>query len=174
MYLAEERCDVTQKNQQVLDYETHRRISEYKKALAGWQKEQNFCLFGTLTWKYKSGLNEAQRKRALARFFNALDRKIYKGKGIKRGKRIERLVFFEKGRSRENLHAHFFCKSENLKQTKQIILEAHRFWVNEVDDAAEIAIDTNSFGDDRHGYGIKEYWLDDNEQLLTQLCHLTH
>ena len=159
---------------QQASYEKYSSVKAYKAALADWQKTQNFCLFGTLTWKYKSSLDELQRKKALGRFFNALDRAIYKGKGVKQGRRIERFVFFEKGRSRQNLHAHFFCKSENLKQTKQIIVEAHRFWLGRVEDADTIKIDTNSIFDGRHGYGIKEYWLDDNEQLLTQLCHLTH
>lgn len=162
------------KMQQAADYEKYKRVMQYKDALAEWQMSENFCLFGTLTWKYKSCLTEAQRKKALGRFFNALDRKIYKGKGVKEGRRVERFVYFERGKSRQDLHAHFFCKSENLKQTKQIVVEANKFWMGKVIDAEAIRIDTNSLSDERHGYGIKEHWIDDDEQLLVEVCYLKH
>ena len=148
------------------------RIQTYKDEFAKWTKQNDFCLFGTFTWKYESRLNEAERKKALARFLNAMDRKMHKGKGVKEGKRVERFVFFEKGRSRTNLHAHIFFKSENLRQTKDIISQAQDFWKNRVTDAGGVQMEINCRGDERQAYGIKEYWYDNDEQFVAELSFL--
>ena len=84
-----------------------------KKAHADWLLEQQFDLFGTLKFVDGENINEYIAKRRLSYFFNMLDRKVKTHKEVKRGNRLNRFVYLESGKSRSNLHAHFFIKDSS-------------------------------------------------------------
>lgn len=86
------------------------------KAQVLWQKKQNYTHFGTATFNFINTLNEEKALKTLSYFFNCADKQIYKHKVVKEGKRIKRMVYLEKGRSRQNLHTHFFTKQTHLKK----------------------------------------------------------
>ena len=92
-----------------------------KQAYNQWLSAQNFTMFGTLKFFDDEDLNIYTADRRLRLFFNILDRKIRKHKAIKEGKRIERFVFIERGKSRQHLHAHFFIKAQNKEEHKRIM-----------------------------------------------------
>jgi len=148
-------------------------VQLYKAAIADWQKQQKFTLFGTCSFKHNSHLGREDRIKAYKRFWNAVDKQIHTAKAVeKHNWRIERFVFEEEGKSRQFLHSHFFCKADNAKQLKQIINATQNFWNERVDTADTLYIDLNTVGDWREGYGIKEYRLGSDEQLLVECCYL--
>jgi hypothetical protein len=67
------------------------------KATAEWQREQNYTHFATATFEYGNNFSEEQVLKTLRYFFNAIDRTIYTHKGINKGKRVERMVYLERG-----------------------------------------------------------------------------
>ncbi|WP_395002707.1 hypothetical protein [Cypionkella sp.] len=148
---------------------------KYKEAVANWTRSNNFTLWGTCLFNFESLRDDADKKKAIRRFFNALDRHIYTAKEIaKEGKRVERLVFVEQGRSRTFLHWHFYCKAENAKQLKKIINFTQKFWHEKTEDTQKLELNTNSYGDERSGYAIKEFRETDNEQIFVECCYLKH
>lgn len=157
---------------------------QYRDAVADWTRSNAFTLWGTCLFNFDSLRDIADRQKAIRRFFNALDRHIYTAKEIsKEGKRVERLVFLEKGRSRDFLHWHFLCKATNAKELKKIINFTQKFWNEKTNDTQNLVLDINSYGDDRGGYAIKEFRQDentkafvdyDNEQIFVECCYLKH
>ena len=82
---------------------------QYKQAVTDWNAKQQFTLFGTCQFMFKSNRTIEDRKKAVMRFWNAVDRTIYTAKEIAtEGKRVERIVYLEQGRSRDYVHFHFF------------------------------------------------------------------
>lgn len=97
------------------------------KATSEWQKRQNYTHFGAATFEYGNNFTEEHVLKTL-RFFNMIDRKIYSHKGVNKGNRFERMVYLERGRSRENLHTHFFFKGTNELQAELIFKIATELW----------------------------------------------
>jgi len=146
---------------------------KYQLAAAEWNKQNNFTLFGSCLFNYESTLSKSDRVKAMKRFWNAIDRKIYtKKEVVVEGKRVERLVYVEEGRGRDFIHFHFFCKAETPKQLKQIINASQHFWNKNVNDTQILDLKLNQRSDDRSGYGVKEFSSISNEQILTECCHL--
>jgi hypothetical protein len=85
-------------------------------AVAQWQEKQKYTHFGTAMFKYVNNLRREQVIKSLCYFFNGIDREIYTRKDVDNGLRVERMVYLELGRSRDNLHSHFFYKAESRKQ----------------------------------------------------------
>ena len=86
------------------------------KATAEWQRKQNYTHFATATFEYANTFSEEQVMKTLRYFFNAIDRRIYTHKGINKGKRVERMVYLERGRGRDNLHTTFSSKAMTTKK----------------------------------------------------------
>ena len=159
---------------------------QYKQAVTDWNAKQQFTLFGTCQFMFKSNRTIEDRKKAVMRFWNAVARTIYTAKEIAtEGKRVERIVYLEQGRSRDYVHFHFFCKANNPTQLKTLINTTQHFWNNKVEDTQTLDIKLNQNSDYRDGDGIKEYeaiCFDDNrnfkteilnEQIFVECCHLT-
>ena len=89
---------------------------------------------------------------------------------VKKGKRLERHVYIEKGRSRQNIHAHFFTKGSTLKETKSIIYNAQHIWQT-VDKASDIEVSLIENNDGIKGYCTKELDTVDTDILLTDCTH---
>ena len=141
-----------------------------KKAHADWLKEQRFTLFGTLKFVDGEDINVFIAKRRLAYFFNMLDRKVRKAKAVKKRSRLNRFVYLESGRSRSNLHAHFFIKGSTLKETKDIIVMAHRLW-QKVEKAHNIDIKLNEDYVGTSRYCLKEMDNIDTDILVLDFTH---
>ena len=58
--------------------------------------------------------------KTLRYFFNAIDRSDITHKGINKGKRVERMVYLESWRGRDNLHTHFFFKGTDDTEAELI------------------------------------------------------
>lgn len=151
--------------------QTNRR-EHYIKALADWQKAQHFTLFGTATFNYKNTLSEAEALKNIRHFWNVLDRTLYTHKEVLEGKRIERFVYFERGKSKTNFHQHFFCKGDTDKQTKVIERLLTFIWLNKINQTYDILIKPNTQADDRNAYCMKEFKQMDDDNLRVELCYL--
>jgi hypothetical protein len=80
---------------------------EYINAVGCWQRSQSFTLFGTATFEYRNTFKEEEVIKTCSYFFNTLDRSLYTHKEVLSGKRIERFVYIEGGKDRDNLHMEF-------------------------------------------------------------------
>ena len=128
-----------------------------------------FDLFGTLKF-VDENINEFIAKRRLAYFFNMLDRKVRNAKEVKGGNRLNRFVYLESGKSRSNLHAHFFIKGSTLKETKDIIVKANRLCLK-VEKAHNIDIKLNEDIVGTSEYCVKEMDNIDKDILVLDLTH---
>ena len=139
------------------------------KATAEWQREQNYTHFATATFAYGNNFTEEQIMKTLRYFFNAIDRKVYRHKGTNKGKRVERMVYLERGRGRDNLHTHFFFKGTNKIQTNLISQIATELWQNKIHKSHSIKILPNANSDNRNGYGMKEHYFADDDNFVAEL-----
>ena len=150
-------------------YNRHKTIE----AQAQWQKEQNYTHFGTATFNFINTLNEEKALKTLSYFFNCVDRQIYKHKGVKEGKRVKRMVYLEKGRSRENLHTHFFYKADTFEEAEQIGEIMKGIWQSKIKEANDIQIiDNTKAKDNRHAYAMKEHYKVDDDIYQPKLSVL--
>jgi len=83
-------------------------------------------------------------------FFNAIDRTIYTHKGINKGKKVERMVYLERGRERDNLHTHFFFKGTDDTEAELISQIATELWQNKIYKPYSIKILPNTNKDNRN------------------------
>ena len=139
------------------------------KATAEWQREQNYTHFATATFEYGNNFTEEQIMKTLRYFFNAIDRKVYRHKGTNKGKRVERMVYLERGRGRDNLHTHFFFKGANKTQTELISQIAIELWQHRIHKSHSIKILPNANNDNRNGYGMKEHYFADDDNFVAEL-----
>ncbi|MDA9897321.1 hypothetical protein N9D90_00795 [Alphaproteobacteria bacterium] len=144
---------------------------DLKKAYAKWQKEQNFTMFATLKFVDGYELNDNILEKRMRYFCNKLDRQIQTHKEIKEGKRLKRFVYVEKGKSRQNKHAHIFTKGKTLNETKEIFNKAFEIWqtVEMASDFKFVVIDDNK---GIKGYCTKELETIDTDLLLLSCTHL--
>lgn len=144
-----------------------------KKAYKQWLSAQNFTMFGTLKFFDDEDLNIYTIDRRLRLFFNILDRKLRKHKAVKEGKRIERFVFIERGKSRQHLHAHFFMKANDYKEHKRIM-----DWIPYMNTKLHFGIDIKLQEINNHsgiiGYCTKEMDTIDTDILITNCTHINN
>ena len=76
----------------------------------------------------------------------------------------------KRGRSRQNIHAHFFTKGSTLKETKSIIYNAQHIWQT-VDNASDIEVSLIDYEKGIVGYCTKELDTIDTDILLTDCTH---
>jgi len=163
-----------------IQLDQHNIVKLYKQAVERWQNDQNFCLWGTCSFKFDNPLSYAasdywidRRRKSYRRFWNAVDKKVHTSKAVEKyNTRIERLVYEEEGRSRSFFHSHFFCRANSPKELKAIINVMQNFWNYKVDGADKLHIDLYQYSDRFGGYAIKEHRLGSNQQILVDCCHL--
>lgn len=140
---------------------------------AAWVQKQQFWLFGTAVYHYGMSVSEAELARDARHFFNVLDKWVLTRRQINEGCRLPRLVFREAGRSRANLHFHFFIKGLSWQHYASILGAAPEIWYQRIDKAHQLEIKDNlGSSDSRSGYGWKEFRAYSDETLLTECCHL--
>ena len=94
---------------------------------------------------------------------------LLKGKAVKKGTRLARFVYLEKGKIRNNLHAHFYFKGSTQAQTLSTILYATELW-HKVNNAE--TIDIRKQIDKRlNAYCTKEIDDLDNDVMLLDCTH---
>ena len=84
-------------------------VSEGSKMVA----QGDFWLFGTATYCDGTTISRNKAEKDARYFFNKLDRALLKRIDYIEGRKLERLVFIETGRTRTNMHMHFFIKGND-------------------------------------------------------------
>jgi hypothetical protein len=130
---------------------------------AKWQAEQEYTHFGTAMFKYGHNLTDVEVVKALNRLFNGIDREIYSSKDVNNGMRVQRMVYLERGRSRNNLHSHFFYKAESSEQANDIEKIAEEIWLNKINKSHSLVILPNTQHDNRNSYAMKEHYFADDD-----------
>ena len=122
-----------------------------------WVAEQQFWLFGTA--KYYEG-RKVTRKAAeqdAKHFFNILDRKLICRSDCEKGRRLQRLVFIETGRTRDNTHIHFYIKGRQSKDYRKIKMLSEEIWPTRIKRGLDLVmLDNIKSNYERKGYLFKE------------------
>lgn len=140
---------------------------------ATWVARQQFWLFGTAKYFDGTEINERKAHKDIQHYFNTIDKAILRRRDYDEGRRLQRLVFIERGRNRVNTHFHFFIKGTHLKQYKAIWHIAEANWTRYIQSAASIQIQDNiEFIYERKGYCWKEFDDIHSETLHLSCCHL--
>tara|TARA_A100001388_G_C28771776_1_gene504343 strand:- start:3186 stop:3635 length:450 start_codon:yes stop_codon:yes gene_type:complete len=142
-----------------------------KTAHANWVLEQKFDLFGTAKFVDGENLHIDIAVKRIRYFFNMLDRSVRNAEEVKNNRRLDRMVFLERGRSRSNVHAHFYIKGKNAKETKDIIVKAQKIW-QKVDNANDLVIKLNEDYVGTSRYCVKELDNIDTDILLLDCTHI--
>ena len=142
-----------------------------KKAYANWQKEQNFTMFATLKFVDGNEVSDTILAKRMRLFCNKLDRKVKGHFAVKKGNRLQKFVYVEKGRSRQNKHVHIFTKGKTLKETKEIFNKANEIWQT-IHMASDFQFDLIESNEGIKGYCTKELDTIDTDLLLTDCTHL--
>ena len=138
-----------------------------------WIMKQKFWLFGTATFFHGENVSFEEATRHGRRFFNALDRRVLPRKQVNDGRRLQRLVFVERGRTRANTHIHFFVKGFEWSHYHAISEAAEQLWPNMIEHAADIELRDNVDAyAERAGYCWKEVRSDLHDVLMLECCHL--
>lgn len=138
-----------------------------------WTIQQQFWLFGTCAYKDGTRITNEQAYKDAAYFFNRLDRALLKRRDYDEKRRLPRLVFLEKGKSRENTHIHFLIKGTKLKQYKHIKWTAESIWPTLINAHDILMKDATTSNVDRAIYCWKELNIRVNETLIEGCCHLS-
>jgi len=124
---------------------------------ASWIAAQRFWLFGTATYYAPTSITRHKIEGDLRLLFNATDRKLLTHKELAQGKRLERLVFIESGRTRDCLHAHFYIKGTHWKHYRQLQTLIPQIWQQKITKAKDILmLDNLETSYERKGYTWKE------------------
>lgn len=120
---------------------------------SGWVAQQQFWLFGSATFKKGKKISRQRAERSAKHFFNVLDRKMICRKDYDDNRRLQRMVFIEKGKAGEDTHIHFYIKGRQLKDYRKIKVLCEELWIEEVYRARDIVVLDNI----EHNYGRKHY-----------------
>ena len=90
-------------------------VEKLKRAYTQWNSEGGFAFFGTIKFLDGWHINDYIVRKRACYFFNMLDRKVLGQKTVRQGIRLRRMVYMEKGKSRENRHIHFYTKGITAK-----------------------------------------------------------
>lgn len=139
-----------------------------------WIAQQRFWLFGTAKYVDGTEIGEHKLKKDIRHYFNTIDKALLNRRDYNEGRRLERLVFIENGKSRCNKHFHFFIKGTYLWQYRQLRKTAESHWLRHIAQASDIKIEDNiELIHERKGYCWKEFDNLHSETLFTDCCHLT-
>ena len=145
-------------------------VEKLKRAYTKWNSEGDFAFFGTIKFLDGWRINDYIVRKRACYFFNMLDRKVLGQKTVRQGIRLRRMVYMEKGKSRENRHIHFYTKGITAKQNKEIIKQAHKLF-GKVTNAYDLQIVGLSKHERIAGYCNKEIDALDNEVLILECTH---
>ena len=138
-----------------------------------WVGQQQFWLFGTATYCDGTTVSREKAEKDARRFFNKLDRTLIKRIDLINGKRLERLVFIETGRTRTNIHIHFFVKGNDYVSYEQIVEQCEMIWAEQIDKSYEIDLRDNKYaGNRRNAYCYKEMNNLNADVLHVECCHI--
>lgn len=87
-----------------------------------------FWLFGTATYCDGTMISREKAEKDASRFFNKLDRELLKRIDLIEKRRLERLVFIETGRTRTNMHIHFYIKGNDYVGHRQLEEKCIELW----------------------------------------------
>jgi len=122
-----------------------------------WVAQQDFWLFGTATYCNGDLVSREKAERDARYFFNMLDRKLLKRIDYEEGRKLDRLVFIETGRTRSNTHMHFFIKGNDYVSYKQIEELCVNLWDKKIENRHNLKmLDNKTAGNRRNGYCWKE------------------
>lgn len=138
-----------------------------------WVGEQKFWLFGTAKYYDGTMISREMVEKDASRFFNKLDRVLMKRKDLIDGKKLDRIVFIETGRTRTNTHIHFFIKGNDYVSYEQIVEQCEIIWTEQIDKSYDIRMDDNRYaGNRRNEYGYKEMNNLNADVLFPKCCHI--
>lgn len=156
-----------------LNYTHYEMIEKIKSAGANWVAEQQFWLFGTARYYDGSKIVRREAERDCRHYFNTIDRQILARRDYNEGTRLQRLVFLETGRNRDNTHFHFFIKGTHLTKYRHIKQVAEANWRRHIHKASDcVVLDNIGHAHERKGYCWKEFDSLSSETLLVECCHL--
>lgn len=78
---------------------------------ASWIEATDVDTFGTLKFRNGYDIDERAAERILSIYWNKVDRSYFGKQAIKRGRRVDRLLFRHMGVSGQNLHFHFAARA---------------------------------------------------------------
>jgi len=107
---------------------------------SSWVAQQQFWLFGTATYKKGIRISREKAESNIKYFFNMLDRKIICRKDYNEKRRLQRLVFIERGKTGEDTHMHFYIKGRQLKDYRKIKLLCEELWTTKIHNARDIEV----------------------------------
>ena len=138
-----------------------------------WVGQQQFWLFGTAKYGDGTIISREQAEKDASKFFNKLDRTLLTRKEVIDGNRLERLVFLETGRTRKNMHMHFFIKGNEYVSYEQIVEQCEIIWMEEFDNTYEMDTrDNRNVGNVRDAYCYKEMNNLNADVLHVKCCHI--
>jgi hypothetical protein len=150
----------------------YKRIGTIRQAGAEWVAQGHYWLFGTLTYRNGAAVTLNQATRDAKHFFNILDRQILNRRAYNAGRRLQRLVFVEQGRTRTNRHIHYYIKGTHWQHYRQIWTASEQIWTKRIERARDCVIKCNlEDAQARRGYCWKEFDALDSTVLLTECCH---
>ena len=153
------------------EYETKKIIQTQG---AQWIAQEQFWLFGTARYYDGTQISREQAERDCRHYFNTVDKHILHRRDYNEGRRLQRLVFIETGKSRINTHIHFFIKGTHLKQYRHIKQTAEENWKGRIRQASDcLVLDNIELIHERKGYCWKEFDSIRSETLYVPCCHLT-
>lgn len=155
------------------NYAEHELRERIKAEGASWVAQQQFWIFGTAKYFDGTEIHEQKAHKDIRHYFNTIDKAILRRQDYDEGRRLQRLVFIERGKTRTNTHFHFFLKGTHLRQYKTIWHTAQENWTKHIQGAADIQIQGNiEFIYERKGYCWKEFDSIRSETLQVPCCHL--
>ena len=124
---------------------------------SSWLAQQQFWLFGTASYFDGEKITRAGAEQDAKHFFNILDRKLISRLDYKENRRLQRLVFIETGRTRDNTHIHFYIKGRSLKDYKKIWRLSEEIWSSRIKHGRDLVmLDNIDSNHERKGYCWKE------------------
>ena len=129
-----------------------------------------FWIFGTAKYIDGTMIRREKAEKDASRFFNTLDRKLLKRIDYNENRRLERLVFIETGKTRTNIHIHFYIKGNDYVDYEKFIEPCEKIWTEEIEKSYDIQLDNI------YDNGVSEYcWKEMNnlnaDVLLGKCCH---
>jgi len=122
-----------------------------------WVGELQFWLFGTATYYDGTMISREKAEKDTRYFFNMLDRKLVKRIDYIENRKLDRLVFIEKGRTRTNTHIHFFIKGNDYVSYRELEEKCIELWNEKIQKRYDIKMLDNLYaGNRRNEYCLKE------------------
>ncbi len=132
----------------------------------------DFWLFGTATYYDNEMISKKKAERDAKYYFNKLDRALLKRIDYIEGKKLERLVFIESGRTRTNTHIHFFIKGNDYVSYIELKEKCLELWDKKIKMRRDLKMLDNSYaGNRRNGYCWKEMNNLNADVLHVECCH---